>query len=36
VEALAVDERFAHLFSDEELATARHRLEEFGYRTTAA
>lgn len=36
VEALAVDERFAHLFTEEELATARRRLAEFGYRSTAA
>jgi hypothetical protein len=31
VESLAVDERFAHLFTDEERAIARKRLEDFGY-----
>jgi hypothetical protein len=36
VEALAIDGRFAHLFTEEELATAHHRLSEFGYRPTAA
>lgn len=36
VEALVVDERFAHLFTEEELTVARKRLDDFGYGPTAA
>jgi hypothetical protein len=31
VEALVDDQRFTELFTDQELATARARLEMFGY-----
>jgi hypothetical protein len=31
VEALVADRRFTHLFDSDEHATARHRLEEFGF-----
>jgi hypothetical protein len=36
VEALAVDNRFAALFTDEERETARKRLDDFGYGPAAA
>jgi hypothetical protein len=34
VEALVADQRFTHLFDADEHATARHRLEEFGFAQT--
>lgn len=36
VEALVVESRFAHLFTEEELEIARKRLLDFGYAPTAA
>jgi hypothetical protein len=36
VESLALDPRFAHLFTSEELSIARKRLDDFGYGPTAA
>lgn len=36
VESLAIDERFAHLFTEQEQATARQRLDDFGYGPAAA
>lgn len=36
VERLASDERFAHLFTEQERATARQRLDDFGYGPAAA
>jgi hypothetical protein len=36
VEALVLDERFAHFFSDEEREIARKRLHDFGYGPAAA
>ncbi|MQA13359.1 MAG: DUF262 domain-containing protein [Pseudonocardiaceae bacterium] len=36
VESLATDERFAHLFTEQEQATARQRLDDFGYGPAAA
>jgi len=36
VESLVIDERFAHLFSEDERDVARRRLDDFGYGPTAA
>lgn len=36
VEALVIQPRFAELFSEEEVRTAQHRLEQFGYAPQAA
>ena len=35
VEALVVDPRFAHLFTDEEREVARKRLDDFGHEPAA-
>jgi len=36
VEALVVERRFAHLFTDDELSIARRRLDDFGYAVSSA
>jgi hypothetical protein len=36
VEALVVEGRFAHLFTEDELGIARRRLDDFGYAVSSA
>ena len=36
IENVVTDDRFAHLFTEDELAVARKRLDDFGYASTVA